>query len=139
MNKSNKFLKKPEIAGGKKAFMKFIAENLVYPNEALVKKVEGLVYLSAEIDGSGHVDNVTILKGIGFGCDEEAVRLIKSLHYGGAKNHGIRLKTTHRFTVRFKLPMPKIAYTVTSNSQVNNPITEVESFNRKYSYSIKIN
>ncbi|MCD6355300.1 MAG: TonB family protein, partial [Prolixibacteraceae bacterium] len=87
MKKSNKqFLKLPEYPGGKEAFKKYIKSNLVYPQKALEKRVEGTVFVIAEIDDNGNVLQIEIEKGIGSGCDEEAGRLIKNIRFGGVKN-----------------------------------------------------
>lgn len=99
-----KFLKRPEYPGGKERFKAYIRSSMVYPREALDKGIEGVVYLNAEINDNGTVLDVVVEKGIGGGCDEEAVRLIKNVHFGPVKNRGIRLKTRKKFRIEFKLP-----------------------------------
>lgn len=140
-NKSQKFLKIPEYSGGKKAFREYIKENLIYPKEALNNKVQGIVYLVAEVDDNGRVFHVVVEKGIGAGCDEEAIRLIENIHYYAVRNKGVRVKTKKRFRIEFKLPPQplqsenKINYNLTrTNSETKNtpPSSNV------YSYSIKI-
>ncbi len=98
-----KFLKLPEYPGGKEELRKYINENLKYPEEAIKNKVEGFVLLTAQIDDNGEILTVSVDKGIGYGCDEEAVRLIEGLHFGGVKNHGMRLTAKKKFKIRFKL------------------------------------
>ena len=128
-----KFLQVPEFKGGKEAFKKYIKENLIYPKQAREKRIEGTVYLSAQIDDNGNVLSVDIEKGIGFGCDEEAVRLVKNIKYGKVKNRGVRLKTKKKLRINFKLPPSnKIKYNVVKNEQTNN------SKSKTYSYSLKI-
>ncbi len=99
-----KFLNLPEYPGGKEAFKAYIKSNLKYPEEALRQKVEGIVHLKAEIDDNGHVGDVVVEKGLGAGCDEEAVRLIKNIRFGGVKNRGVRVKNRKKFRIEFKLP-----------------------------------
>ncbi len=106
--KKKTFLKLPEYPGGKEEFRKFILENLKYPSLAIEKKIQGIVYLSAEINDHGDVLNVRIEKGLGYGCDEEAVRLINSVQFGGVNNHGVRVKTRKRFRIEFKLKEQKV-------------------------------
>jgi TonB family protein len=104
-----RFLKLPEYPGGKEEFRKYILENLKYPEEALKKRIEGTVHLSADINDNGEVLDVQIVKGIGYGCDEEAARLVSGCHFGGVKNQGVRLKTRKKFRIRFELiPQQKI-------------------------------
>ena len=102
-----RFLNLPEYPGGKEAFKAYIKSNLKYPEEALRRKIEGIVHLKAEIDDNGHVGNVVVEKGLGAGCDEEAVRLIKNVRFGGVKNRGVRVKNRKKFRVEFKLPPEK--------------------------------
>lgn len=66
----------PEFEGGMKAWAKFIQRNLRYPNAAQEVDIQGKVFISFVIEKDGSVSNVTVLKGIGYGCDEEAVRVI---------------------------------------------------------------
>lgn len=68
----------PEFKGGFKAFQKYIRKNLKYPTEARRQNVEGKVFLEFVIDADGSVINVKVIKGIGFGCDVEAVRVLKN-------------------------------------------------------------
>lgn len=138
MKKSDrKFLKVPEYPGGKTAYKEYIKENLQYPEQALKQQVEGIVYLVAEINDNGEVEEVWIEKGLGYGCDEEAIRLIKNIHFGSVKNRGLRLKTKKRFRIEFKLPpQNKIHYEFKPKNKV-----EDETKNSKpggYSYTIPI-
>lgn len=101
--KKKKFLKLPEYPGGKEEFGKYIVDNLKYPVNALENHIEGVVHLSARVDDNGNISDVQIEKGIGSGCDEEAVRLIEGLHFGGVTNRGIRVKTRKKFRVQFRI------------------------------------
>lgn len=51
---------------------------LIYPEKAKRLGIQGRVYLIVDIDSLGNIDSVSVLKGIGYGCNEEAVRLIKT-------------------------------------------------------------
>lgn len=116
--KKKTFLKLPEYPGGKEEFRKYILENLKYPSLAIEKKIQGIVYLSAEINDHGDVLNVRVEKGLGYGCDEEAVRLINSVQFGGVNNHGVRVKTRKRFRIEFKLKEQKVISQNKSGSTV---------------------
>ena len=65
-----------EPVGGFPEFYKYIAENLKYPESAKEKGIEGKVYIQMVIDTDGSITDVKAVKGIGYGCDEEAVRVI---------------------------------------------------------------
>jgi len=68
----------PEPVGGLKAFYDYINANLKYPEEARNKKVEGRVHVTFVIGTDGSISNVQVTKGLGSGCDEEAIRLIQN-------------------------------------------------------------
>jgi Ca-activated chloride channel family protein len=67
----------PEFTGGQKALDAFLVSNLRYPKSAKDAGITGKVYVGFLIDKAGNVTNVKVLRGIGGGCDEEAVRVIK--------------------------------------------------------------
>ncbi len=90
----------PEPPGGIKAFYKFISENLTYPPQARRSGVEGKVYLQFVIYKDGSIKDITVLKGIGFGCDEAAVKaLSKSPLWNPGKQRG------NPVNVRMALPI----------------------------------
>ncbi len=112
--KKRRFLELPRYTAGKQAFAQFLKENLKYPEEAVKAGIEGTVIVEIDIDDNGIVHNPRIFKGIGYGCDEEAMRLAKLLRYGKVKNKGVRVRTKSKVNIRFKLPKKKtIQYTVT--------------------------
>ena len=135
-----KFLNLPEYPGGKEAFKAYIKANLRYPEQARAKGTEGVVHLVAEIKDTGNVGSVEVEKGIGDGCDEEAVRLLKSIRYGGVKNRGMRVKTKRKFRIEFKLPQknktPSIRYTL--KKPADSPKSTREE-KQSYGYNIKLN
>jgi len=105
-NREKKFIDLPEYPGGKKAFQEFLAKNLQYPKEAMEKGIEGAVYVKYRVDGLGRVIHAEVTHSLGYGCDEEALRVVKSLKYGKAKNRGVRVTATMRTRINFKLPAP---------------------------------
>jgi TonB family protein len=69
----------PSFPGGIDSMNAFILKNIQYPEKALLGKIEGTVKVSFFVEVDGSLTNITITKGIGYGCDEEALRLIKSM------------------------------------------------------------
>lgn len=69
----------PEYPGGTSAMYRFIGENLKYPSAAQRANVSGKVFVKFVVEKDGSIGDVQILKGIGFGCDEEAARVIKQM------------------------------------------------------------
>ncbi len=105
-----KFLKLPGYKGGSKAFKDFIANNLIYPKEALEAGVEGNVVVEYGINDNGDVVSPRVLKGLGYGCDEEALRLVRMLSFEKVKNRGVRVKVTTKTKIFFNLPKISITY-----------------------------
>jgi TonB family protein len=117
-HKSKKrFLNLPKYAGGSAAFREFIAANLHYPEAALEARVEGTVMVEYDIHDDGIVHNPRILKGIGSGCDEEAMRVIGLLRYEKVKNRGVRVKMTTKTNINFKLPGISINYSFSNDAE----------------------
>ena len=102
----------------------FLSKNKRYPKEALDKKVEGTVSIRYSIDFMGKVTKTKILAGIGFGCDEEAQRIVSLLSFTIPKTRKMRVvyqKTAH---IHFKLPkkpvVQKFVYAVTKKDVASN-------------------
>jgi protein TonB len=92
--------KAPAPIGGSDA----ITKKINYPESALKSKTEGKVYCLALINQSGDVDDVKIVKGLGNGCDEEAVRAIKKTKFTPGQNLGANVKAKLALAIQFKLP-----------------------------------
>lgn len=95
----------PEFEGGMEGLRKFIAQSIVYPDIARQAGIEGTVYVSFVIDQNGLVESVDVLKGVGGGCNEEAVRVIKKLpkFKKPGKNAGQPVKVLFNLPISFKL------------------------------------
>ncbi len=68
---------KPEFPGGDRALAEFLGNQLRYPGEASRSGVQGKVVLGFVVRADGSIADVQVLKGIGFGCDEEALRVVR--------------------------------------------------------------
>ena len=102
--KSKNFIKKAEYAGGGDALKKFVHQTLRYPKEALLHRVEGSVHLQYEVNEKGKVHSISVVNGLAYGCDEEAVRIIGLLKYPQVKNRGMKVNTKFKLAIHFKLP-----------------------------------
>ncbi|MCI1268104.1 MAG: energy transducer TonB [Saprospiraceae bacterium] len=94
----------PEFPGGPAAMTKFINDNMRYPEEAKLHKVAGTVVIQFVVTKEGKISNVTLTRGIGYGCDEEALRVIQSMpdwKPGKYKNKEVPVNFT--LPVKFKL------------------------------------
>lgn len=104
--KAKHFLQQPDYPGGPKELTKFIYENLRYPAEALEAKVEGAVMIEYDIDYKGKVVDTRILQGLGYGCDEEADRVVRLLKFAVGRNRGVKVIFHKKAQIRFKIPAP---------------------------------
>lgn len=69
----------PEFPGGIIALQKYILEHLTYPEEAKESNIQGTVYITFTVLKSGKITDTKILKGLGYGCDEEAIKIISEM------------------------------------------------------------
>jgi len=85
----------PEPFGGAAAWGKFLQKNLRYPSEASEKGLGGRVMVSFIVEKDGHLSNILVDKGAGYGMDEEAARVLKlskAWKPGLANGHPVRVK-----------------------------------------------
>ena len=71
--------KPPQYPGGEQERVNFLVKTIRYPEQARMKGIEGTVYLTFIVEKSGIISDVRVLRGIGGGCDEEAVRAIRAM------------------------------------------------------------
>lgn len=92
--------KMPEFAGGQAALLRYLQSHLRYPGSALAAGVGGRVFMSFVVGTDGRISDVTILKGLGYGLDEEAQRVVRQMP---AWTPGYQAKRA--VAVRFTLPI----------------------------------
>jgi TonB family protein len=102
-----KFLKKPRLGGGREWLREFLHKNLQYPEEAREKGIEGDVIVRFKVNEQGQVLDPKVVNGPGYGCDEEAVRLVGMLRYDAVKNRGVKVTTNNRIKIPFRLNRQK--------------------------------
>ncbi|MDR3286892.1 MAG: energy transducer TonB [Prevotellaceae bacterium] len=128
--KQKHFLVHPTYPGGNKALSEFISQNLHYPEQAAQNDISGSVHLQYVVTDDGFVESVQVLKGLGYGCDEEAIRVVKLLKFGSVRNRGMRLKSTKRIKINFNK-------TVKTQDIIYN-LKQDENQTTKISYTIKL-
>lgn len=98
----------PSYPGGDDSLHAFVQKNLIYPKEAKKKKIEGQVVLSFDVDATGKTQNVVTYKSLGYGCDEEAQRILNLIpHWNPGTKNRKPVSMPYYMEVEFKLPSGK--------------------------------
>jgi len=94
----------PSPQGGMEAFYTFIGENIDYPIAARRMNIEGMVFVRFVVEKDGHITDVQVVKGIGAGCDEEAMRVVKAApSWVPGKQRGRPVRVLMTVPIRFVL------------------------------------
>ncbi|MCO4291432.1 energy transducer TonB [Solitalea sp. MAHUQ-68] len=93
----------PEYEGGFQKMFKFIGRNMHYPSMAVENEIQGKVTVQFIVDKDGSIYDAAVLKGIGGGCDEEAVRVVKLLKFKPGRQNGQPVKVRFSLPIRFAL------------------------------------
>ncbi len=94
----------PKFPGGESALMEYVSKNVAYPEEAKEKEIQGRVFIGFVVEKDGSVSNVKVLRGIGGGCDEEAVRVIKGMpKWKPGMQKGKPVRVSYQIPINFKL------------------------------------
>ena len=94
----------PEFPGGEDALYKYLAENIRYPEQAKKENVQGRVFVRFVVDKDGSVVNSEVLRGIGNGCDEEALRVVNAMpKWTPGKQRGKAVRVWYNLPIIFKL------------------------------------
>jgi len=96
--------KMPQFPGGDDSLMIYLAKNTRYPQPAKELGTQGTVYVSFVVDQYGRITDVELIRGIGAGCDEEAMRVISGMpRWSPGRQGGRPVKVQYRLPIRFVL------------------------------------
>lgn len=94
----------PEFPGGDSAMMKYLADNIKYPDSAKRSRIQGIVYISFIIERDGNVGFVKILRGVSDELDEESIRVVRGMpKWKPGKHSGKDVRTQYNIPIRYKL------------------------------------
>ena len=94
----------PEAPGGLETLRRYLSQHIQYPERARRRHVQGLVLVSFVVSPEGQLTNVSVAQGIGYGCDEEAVRVVSGLpRWEPARRNGRAVAVGYTLPVRFEL------------------------------------
>jgi len=94
----------PEMPEFKGNMEDFFRKNVVYPTKAQNNGIEGKVFVQFIINTDGTVTDVKAIRGIGYGCDEEAERVTKKMVWTPGKQNGVAVRIKKVLPIHFKLP-----------------------------------
>ena len=121
---------------------KFLSQHIRYPEVAKAEKIEGTVRVRMDIDHHGKVTGTKILTGLGYGCDEEAQRIVKLLTFQIPKLRKIRATFHKTINIHFHYPKEapapaaELNYTIT---QIKEDTTANDHISRNtYNYTINL-
>ena len=90
--------------GGQEAWLKYLRKNLKYPKHAQRIGIEGKVFLNFLVDAKGNISNIEVLRGIGGGCNEEAIRVLENApNWNPGLQRGIPVKSPMSIYIVFRL------------------------------------
>lgn len=94
----------PEFPGGVAAMYKFISNTIDYPRLAKEMNISGRVFLTFVVERDGKVADVKVLRGIGHGCDEEAIRVIEAMpNWSPGKQREVPVRVQYQMAIKFSL------------------------------------
>ena len=94
----------PKFPGGENALNRYLAENIKYPQMAKESGIQGRVFVTFVVERDGSVTDVKVLRGIGGGCDEEAIRVVKGMpRWSAGKQRGKPVRVQFNLPIKFTL------------------------------------
>jgi periplasmic protein TonB len=94
----------PSFPGGETALYEYLGVNIKYPEEAKELGIQGRVFVNFVVEKDGTVSNARVLRGIGGGCDEEAIRVVKAMpKWTPGKQRGIPVRVSYNLPIKFTL------------------------------------
>ncbi len=94
----------PGYNGGEEAMYKYLADNIKYPQVAKETGIQGNVIVTFVVEKEGSISDVRVLKDIGGGCGEEALRVVKAMpKWNAGKQNGVPVRVQFNLPIRFTL------------------------------------
>jgi TonB family protein len=94
----------PAYKGGLEAMSSFLGSNIQYPESARKNGTEGTVFTQFIVNTDGSMSDITVMQGIGAGCDEEAVRVLKTMPpWTPGMQNGKAVRVRFVLPIKFKL------------------------------------
>lgn len=131
------FIKKPYYPGGTKAMQEFLRKNKKYPPKALEAGIEGTVHIRYTINYKGVVVKTHVIAGLGYGCDEEAERVVRLLKFKVPRTRKVKAQFHKTVHIHFKIPPRKMSQTkFVYETSESKKAEDTKNDNDSYSYQI---
>jgi len=137
--KKKRFINKPYYEGGRTALAAFVRKHRKYPDAARAAGIKGVVRLRISIDLQGNGFNVKVIKHLGYGCDEEAIRVAKLIKYTVPHTRNLKGRFHKNLNIAFgpeqkkKQKKKKIAYNYIPTQKESS----AKSSSYSYSYTVR--
>lgn len=131
--------KMPAPQGGTTEWNRYLANNLTYPENAREAGIQGTVYLVFTVNKNGEIIDPTVLRGIGGGADEEAIRVIQAApNWIPGEQRGQKVNVKMRIPIKFALKTPAlekldIALLNQNHALVNGRRVKIEDLSKEIS------
>lgn len=94
----------PEYPGGMAALLEYLQRNMRYPNEAKENEIQGRVVVRFIVNAQGKIEGAEVQKGIGYGCDKEALRVVNAMKpWKPGQVKGKAVKVYYTLPITFRL------------------------------------
>lgn len=94
----------PEFPGGQGALMQYLQSNLKYPTMAREAGIQGTVFVTFVVERDGSITDVRVLRGVGGGLDEEAIRVVQNMpNWTPGRQRGQAVRVQFNLPIRFVL------------------------------------
>lgn len=110
----------PEFPGGENEMYAYLAKSLTYPTNAQDNNIQGRVYLTFIVEIDGSISHIKCLRGIGGGCDKEAIRAVKAMpKWTAGIQKGKKVRVRYNLPIVFKLQGGKLTKEQKALQKVN--------------------
>ena len=94
----------PEFPGGEDALLAYLNDHIHYPGRAVASEVSGRVILGFVVNKKGEIDELKVIRGVGYGCDEEAIRVVSNMpRWKPGRNNGKPVSVYFNLPIQFVL------------------------------------
>ena len=94
----------PEFPGGMDSLRSYLQENIHYPQEAIDSGIEGRVFVNFVVEEDGSITSAKVMRGLGYGCDEEAIRLVSNMpKWKPGTQREVPVRVSYNLPIKFEM------------------------------------